>query len=53
MAALPLKVPTMWMQGLWDQEDMWGAIHSYEAVEPKDTHNDKNYLVMGRGGTAR
>jgi uncharacterized protein len=47
MAALPLKVPTMWLQGLWDQEDMWGAIHSYEAVEPKDTNNDKNYLVMG------
>jgi hypothetical protein len=37
----------MWLQGLWDQEDMWGAIHSYEAVEPKDTDNDKNYLVMG------
>ncbi|MGA8269158.1 MAG: CocE/NonD family hydrolase, partial [Candidatus Acidiferrales bacterium] len=47
MASLPLKVPTMWLQGLWDQEDMWGAIHSYEAVEPKDTNNDKNYLVMG------
>lgn len=47
MARVPLKVPTMWLQGLWDQEDMWGAIHSYEAVEPKDTHNDKNYLVMG------
>ncbi len=47
MASLPLKVPTMWLQGLWDQEDMWGAIHSYEAVEPKDTANDKNYLVMG------
>jgi len=47
MAKVPLKVPTMWLQGLWDQEDMWGAIHSYEAVEPKDTNNDKNYLVMG------
>ena len=47
MAAQPLKVPVMWLQGLWDQEDMWGAIHSYEAVEPKDTNNDKNYLVMG------
>jgi hypothetical protein len=23
MAAQPLKVPTMWIQGLWDQEDMW------------------------------
>ena len=37
MAAQPLTVPTMWIQGLWDQEDMWGAIHCYLAVEPKDT----------------
>ena len=42
-----MKVPTMWLQGLWDQEDMWGAIHCYQAVEPKDTNNDKNFLVMG------
>ncbi len=47
MARQPLTVPTMWLQGLWDQEDMWGAIHSYAAMEPKDKNNDKNYLVMG------
>jgi len=47
MAKTPLKVPTMWLQGLWDQEDMWGAIHSYEAMEPRDTGNTLNYLVMG------
>ncbi len=47
MAAQPLSVPTIWLQGLWDQEDMWGAIHSYLAVEPKDTANDKNFLIMG------
>lgn len=47
MAAQPLKVPTMWIQGLWDQEDMWGAIHCYLATEPKDTANDRNFLVMG------
>jgi len=47
MAAQPLTVPTMWIQGLWDQEDMWGAIHCYLAVEPKDSRNDLNYLVMG------
>ncbi len=47
MATQPLNVPTMWLQGLWDQEDMWGAIHSYAATEPKDTGNDKNFLVMG------
>jgi uncharacterized protein len=47
MAAQPLSVPTMWIQGLWDQEDMWGAIHSFLAMEPKDTGNDRNFLVMG------
>jgi uncharacterized protein len=47
MGKQPLKVPTMWIQGLWDQEDMWGAIHSYLTTEPKDTRNDMNYLVMG------
>ena len=47
MSAQPLTVPTIWLQGLWDQEDMWGAIHSYQAVEPKDTGNDKNFLIMG------
>ena len=47
LAALPLKVPVMWEQGLWDQEDMWGAIHCYLALEPKDRNNDMNYLVMG------
>ena len=47
MAAHPLTVPTIWLQGLWDQEDMWGAIHSYLAVEPKDSSNDKNFLIMG------
>jgi uncharacterized protein len=47
MSEQPLKVPTMWIQGLWDQEDMWGAIHCYLANEPKDTRNDMNFLVMG------
>jgi len=47
LATQPLKVPTMWIQGLWDQEDMWGAIHSYLATEPKDAANNMNYLVMG------
>jgi len=47
MAKQPLTVPTIWLQGLWDQEDMWGAIHSYIAVEPKDIANDKNFLIMG------
>jgi putative CocE/NonD family hydrolase len=47
MAKQPLTVPTMWIQGLWDQEDMWGAIQTYLAVEAKDAGNDRNFLVMG------
>ncbi len=43
MAKTPLTVPIIWEQGLWDQEDMWGGIHSYAAVEPKDTNNDKTF----------
>src|SRR5262245_10405863 len=43
IAAQPLTVPTIWLQGLWDQEDMWGGIHSYAAVEPKDPGNDRNF----------
>ncbi|NIJ09200.1 hypothetical protein FHS31_002832 [Sphingomonas vulcanisoli] len=42
----PSTVPTMWEQGLWDQEDMWGAIHSYEALKAAG-HGATNYMVMG------
>jgi uncharacterized protein len=42
----PSEVPTMWIQGLWDQEDMWGAIHSYLALKAKGQVNH-NFLVMG------
>jgi putative CocE/NonD family hydrolase len=47
IAQHPLTVPTMWEQGLWDQEDMWGAIHSYRALKAKSTPANMNYLVMG------
>src|SRR3546814_19392999 len=46
-APVPLKIPTMWLQGLWDQEDMYGANRAYAAMEGKDRGNDRNYLVMG------
>jgi putative CocE/NonD family hydrolase len=42
----PPSVPTMWEQGEWDQEDMWGAIHCYMALKAVG-HADNNYLVMG------
>src|SRR5580698_9401537 len=46
VAEHPSQVPTMWIQGLWDQEDMWGAIHCYMALKAKGQANH-NYLVMG------
>ena len=35
VAEHPSQIPTMWLQGLWDQEDMWGAIHCYLALKAK------------------
>jgi uncharacterized protein len=47
LGAQPLKVPTMLVHSLWDQEDIYGAIAVYKAIKPKDTNNDKVFLVMG------
>ncbi|MCB1125161.1 MAG: CocE/NonD family hydrolase [Verrucomicrobiae bacterium] len=47
LAAQPLKVPVMLVHSLWDAEDIYGAIAVYEALEPKDTGNDRVFLVIG------
>jgi putative CocE/NonD family hydrolase len=47
LGARPLKVPVMLVHGLWDQEDIYGAIAVYKALEPKDTDNDRVFLVLG------
>jgi putative CocE/NonD family hydrolase len=47
LAEQPLKVPVMLVDSLWDQEDIYGAIAVYKAIKPKDTNNDKVFLVMG------
>jgi putative CocE/NonD family hydrolase len=47
LAAEPLNVPVMLVHSLWDQEDIYGAPAVYKAIEPKDTGNDKVFLVMG------
>jgi putative CocE/NonD family hydrolase len=47
LAAQPLKVPVMLVHSLWDQEDIYGAMAVYRAIKPKDTSNDKVFLVMG------
>jgi hypothetical protein len=43
----PLRVPTMIVHSLWDQEDIYGAPALYRALEAHDRHNDLVYLVMG------
>ncbi len=46
LAANPSNIPTLWEQGLWDQEDMYGAITAWEALKAKGKINN-NFLVMG------
>jgi hypothetical protein len=47
LAAQPLKMPVMLVDSLWDQEDIYGATAVYKAIKPKDTGNDKVFLVLG------
>jgi len=47
LAKEPLKVPVMLVHSLWDQEDIYGDIAVYKAIEPKDANNDKVFLVLG------
>ena len=46
LVARPSKVPTLWTQGLWDQEDMWGANHAWRALKAAG-HEANNWLVLG------
>lgn len=46
IAANPSNIPTLWEQGLWDQEDMYGAITAWEALKAKGKMGN-NFLVMG------
>ena len=47
LAAEPLTVPTMLVHSLWDQEDIYGDIAVYKAIEPKDARNDTVFLILG------
>lgn len=50
-----LSVPTLTVGGWWDQEDLFGPLATYRALEKLDTAGI-NYLVMGpwnHGGWAR
>ena len=46
VAAHPSTVPTLWEQGIWDQEDMWGANRSWLALKAVG-HESNNWLVLG------
>jgi putative CocE/NonD family hydrolase len=46
LAAHPSTVPTLWEQGLFDQEDMWGANHAWLALKAAGDASN-NWLVMG------
>jgi uncharacterized protein len=50
-----VKVPTLNVAGWWDQEDFYGPLRIYEALEQHDTAG-MNYLVVGpwnHGGWTR
>jgi len=45
LARQPLTVPTMLVSSLWDQEDIYGAMAVYRALQP--VSNGNLFLVMG------
>jgi uncharacterized protein len=45
LARQPLTVPTMLVASLWDQEDIYGAMAVYRALQP--TNNGNLFLVLG------
>ena len=46
LAKQPQTVPTLWVAGQWDQEDIYGAVAAFEAVKPHDTAG-VDHLVLG------
>ena len=47
LPAQPLKVPTLFVTSLWDQEDMYGGVHTYAALKPRDRDNKLVFMVLG------
>jgi putative CocE/NonD family hydrolase len=46
LAARPSSVPTLWEQGLWDSDDIWGANRAWLAQKAAGRAAN-NWLVMG------
>jgi putative CocE/NonD family hydrolase len=49
LAKEPLTVPTMLVAGLWDQEDIYGAIAAYKAIEAAQPESAKKNLYLSLG----
>jgi putative CocE/NonD family hydrolase len=47
LARAPLGIPTMIVAGLWDQEDIYGAMAVYKALHAQPANRDKLFLVLG------
>jgi putative CocE/NonD family hydrolase len=47
MAAEPIKVPTMIVDGLFDQEDIYGGPALFKALAPKDPKGEMIHFVLG------
>jgi putative CocE/NonD family hydrolase len=47
LGAQPLTIPVLLVHSLWDQEDIYGDLAVYRAIKPKDTANDRVFLVLG------
>jgi len=47
LARRKLAVPTLLVQSLWDQEDIYGAIAVYKALKEADPDNPNLYLSIG------
>jgi putative CocE/NonD family hydrolase len=47
LRSTPLRVPVLFVHGLFDQEDNFGGIAAYRALEASDTNNDMVYLALG------
>ncbi len=47
LAAQPVKIPMLLVDGLFDQEDIYGGPAVFEALAPKDPHGQFIHLVLG------
>jgi putative CocE/NonD family hydrolase len=47
LAKEPIKVPMMLVDGLFDQEDIYGGPAIYKALAPKDPKGEMVHLVLG------